>query len=269
MRLRPPPASMGPQPFGCGRRRKGPLGSQYHSRFNGAATFRLRKVLTQFRCKDLSYQLQWGRNLSVAEGSRPAALFLFHPTRFNGAATFRLRKAELGHQVVDDPAASMGPQPFGCGRRITARPSPPVPHASMGPQPFGCGRAVRSIWRPSGLRLQWGRNLSVAEGPVVARGGHLPDASMGPQPFGCGRTTTTKKKSRPRSASMGPQPFGCGRLGIGRRGPRRGDQLQWGRNLSVAEGQCAPLNTAIAHRFNGAATFRLRKDPPGRGFFAN
>ena len=36
-------------------------------------------------------------------------------------------------------------------------------------------------------RLQWGRNLSVAEGSRPAENGAAHPASMGPQPFGCGR----------------------------------------------------------------------------------
>ena len=64
---------------------------------------------------------------------------------FNGAATFRLRKAGA------------------CGAAEGGRP------ASMGPQPFGCGRASASLFGGRGLWLQWGRNLSVAEGAIVIK----------------------------------------------------------------------------------------------------
>ena len=57
---------------------------------------------------------------------------------------------------------------------------------------------------------------------------------------------------------MGPQPFGCGRSEALQ--PIRDVQmLQWGRNLSVAEGPRPAAARPSAWRFNGAATFRLRK----------
>ena len=108
--------------------------------FNGAATFRLRKAKATGTTDILIEELQWGRNLSVAEGdARPLmtweqtvlqwgrnlsvaegagrGLWPLQPACFNGAATFRLRKA----------------------------------------------RAPRAA-RPKAQGLQWGRNLSVAEG---------------------------------------------------------------------------------------------------------
>ena len=58
---------------------------------------------------------------------------------------------------------------------------------------------------------------------------------------------------------MGPQPFGCGRLGSLSEEPVR-KELQWGRNLSVAEGSQGRSCARRPRSFNGAATFRLRKD---------
>ena len=84
--------------------------------FNGAATFRLRKVL---------------------EGGGAQGVL----RRFNGAATFRLRK------VTSSGTKANWPQ-----------------WASMGPQPFGCGRNVPRLSKIAKPMLQWGRNLSVAEG---------------------------------------------------------------------------------------------------------
>ena len=85
--------------------------------------------------------LQWGRNLSVAEGERAAVVRLNIGLSFNGAATFRLRKANGADALMASVPASMGPQPFGCGRvrELNAKPT-------------------------KGAPLQWGRNLSVAEG---------------------------------------------------------------------------------------------------------
>ena len=298
--------------------------------FNGAATFRLRKACSE--CGEpMSDELQWGRNLSVAEGQ---IVFRCRAcrARFNGAATFRLRKVEALEAGLVERHASMGPQPFGCGRRSACPKTTAAETASMGPQPFGCGRPTLSStlnihsslqWgrnlsvaegarRDEGAtghsRLQWGRNLSVAEGPYGfdlimldfgfngAATFRLRKGRRGPAPRRHGRsfngaaTFRLRKGQRPtcqralaisfngaatfrlrkehgrrrhvdaRVASMGPQPFGCGR-------PMRWSTtskisaLQWGRNLSVAEGPAARSTTrARPCCFNGAATFRLRKE---------
>ena len=84
---------MGPQPFGCGRGALGALLREEGFGFNGAATFRLRKVRARV--------------------------------------------------LVDD-----------------------LDRASMGPQPFGCGRAGLDAVAEKLAGLQWGRNLSVAEGSL-------------------------------------------------------------------------------------------------------
>ena len=235
----PVAASMGPQPFGCGRGRTARPGARRPGRFNGAATFRLRKAGHSPAPHFGVSELQWGRNLSVAEGSMTALkskLIL----RFNGAATFRLRKGAPRPRARPRPRASMGPQPFGCGRdRHPGRPAGGGA-ASMGPQPFGCGRTLTVAKAYPGRPLQWGRNLSVAEG----EGGGA-------------------QKESARVASMGPQPFGCGRSLMPRvRSPC--PMLQWGRNLSVAEGELGQCNHLVVPGFNGAATFRLRKATRGR-----
>ena len=256
---------MGPQPFGCGRRKTWAAAMRATARFNGAATFRLRKVNEShmgrsmfdasmgpqpFGCgrlwlrdvTDRAPPLQWGRNLSVAEGRR---------------------KRQLVQQELD---ASMGPQPFGCGRDnkttsgpsqlvgfngaatfrlrkggVTTRPRGPLSRFN-GAATFRLRKvALPSPYRPDVDSLQWGRNLSVAEGagrPSAAPAGR---ASMGPQPFGCGRDRM--------EATIDPQAW-----------------LQWGRNLSVAEGwPCGQDRARDCVRFNGAATFRLRKDITMRG----
>ena len=160
----PPTASMGPQPFGCGRPS-------------------CEKVLAN------RLRLQWGRNLSVAEGRVSLLTGRLDLTSFNGAATFRLRKARRAASTTARSAgfngaatfrlrkdatpgrllicfiASMGPQPFGCGRAAAQCISARRVRASMGPQPFGCGRFAMSAGAPP----------------------PPPIASMGPQPFGCGR----------------------------------------------------------------------------------
>ena len=156
--------------------------------FNGAATFRSRKGARRRRSGGAGATLQWGRDLSVAEG----------------------RRADFA--PPDHYMASMGPRPFGRGRLIVGLAPISVWRASMGPRPFGRGRVGM---RPPCTRfsqLQWGRDLSVAEGPrLLPARARARGASMGPRPFGRGR--------RERNAVVGPQP-----------------QLQWGRDLSVAEG---------------------------------
>ena len=158
----------------------------------------------------------------------------------------------------------------------------------MGPQPFGCGREEADTGGKKDSELQWGRNLSVAEGDET-RGRRFVrcGASMGPQPFGCGRLVAIRNHIGPLNASMGPQPFGCGRLATRRSPIGKLNSLQWGRNLSVAEGKCVckpnrPFGAsmgpqpfgcgrpmigvpacAVAVGFNGAATFRLRKGGGG------
>ena len=256
-------------------------------------------------------KLQWGRNLSVAEGNRilwgiavrqyasmgPQPFGCGRsprragrrgaPISFNGAATFRLRKASQTSQTSHQARASMGPQPFGCGRlslicsltlpralqwgrnlsvaegagrhRRRGRRRP----ASMGPQPFGCGREFVDNGDGSfSIVLQWGRNLSVAEGQGQA-------ALRGNQESFNGAATFRLRKGKDRlrqierhAASMGPQPFGCGRSAVGT-SASVAPQLQWGRNLSVAEGPCSSWSMGRpAGSFNGAATFRLRKGAP-------
>ena len=203
-------ASMGPQPFGCGRnippRERAALPKLQWGRNLSVAE----GLSSQFSAT-ANVMLQWGRNLSVAEGA-PTCGRRCAACCFNGAATFRLRKVPRFRHDRCRRRASMGPQPFGCGRREDGFGWGGGGQASMGPQPFGCGRSIITwLVKPSQcfngaatfrLRkaltrlekfydnpaLQWGRNLSVAEGPY--------------------------KKVRVGAVKM----------------------LQWGRNLSVAEG---------------------------------
>ena len=184
-----------------------------HACFNGAATFRSRKVNLGHVEGIQQAELQWGRDLSVAEGS--------------------LRASGPDHALH----ASMGPRPFGRGRRDVAALCRRRYQASMGPRPFGRGRdhicrgQRRQVARFNGaatfrsrkavpgdipaapdLSLQWGRDLSVAEGAYA---------------FAAAAWIA---------------------------------MLQWGRDLSVAEG-CSSWDRATGKEsFNGAATFRSRKE---------
>ena len=190
------------------RRRRRPCRK---SSFNGAATFRLRKAALAARGHAPRPLLQWGRNLSVAEGRsrsgcNPA------PLRFNGAATFRLRKGTVSISATSRPSLQWGRNLSVAEGLLRFAPRRRALDASMGPQPFGCGRES---------------TIDRMAGRIVA--------SMGPQPFGCGRPLPRDPPQWTHRASMGPQPFGCGRVLDGL--PMRMlPLLQWGRNLSVAEG---------------------------------
>ena len=162
-----PLASMGPRPFGRGRYLALLFCRPRRPSFNGAATFRSRKAgkgrnraqprlasmgprpfgrgrIVTLPSRLISLTLQWGRDLSVAEGGRTAVGPHVHGRRFNGAATFRSRK---------DGRAN--PARFRCR------------HGFNGAATFrsrkGGGRACQRNRRG---RLQWGRDLSVAEGQV-------------------------------------------------------------------------------------------------------
>ena len=107
----------------------------------------------------------------------------------------------------------MGPQLDSCGRLYHAGGGTGRRLASMGPQLDSCGRD-RAVGKLAGIleRLQWGRNLTVAEGPGraprVRRRGWLQ----------WGRNLTVAE-------------------GGGQADTRRVYiWLQWGRNLTVAEG---------------------------------
>ena len=133
--------------------------------------------------------LQWGRNLTVAEGG--ALYFLCH------------RHAR----------ASMGPQLDSCGRAFLVLAVRPLLLASMGPQLDSCGR--RSATRrpvSTSRQLQWGRNLTVAEGGKWSfQSTGSCGASMGPQLDSCGRLLLAGVFARHDQASMGPQLDSCGR----------------------------------------------------------
>ena len=236
-------ASMGPQPFGCGRGTARPIRRRRPSCFNGAATFRLRKVRSEDALQKTIHALQWGRNLSVAEGAiarnamgnpagfngaatfrlrkdAPAGVFQVWTQGFNGAATFRLRKVGLVDGTLRASQASMGPQPFGCGRGDIEARQGWCPPASMGPQPFGCGRGGNALGVPGGA----------------------PVASMGPQPFGCGRGAAALSGTARARRFNGAATFRLRKDRLIGRALAWQRQLQWGRNLSVAEGTGAPAD---------------------------
>ena len=98
----------------------------------------------------------------------------------------------------------------------------------MGPQLDSCGWfAEKDIGAANGP-LQWGRNLTVADGSDRPYH-HVGIASMGPQLDSCGWP-----------AHVGRAPLT--------------NPLQWGRNLTVADGRGRWMQAASTLGFNGAAT---------------
>ena len=84
--------------------------------------------------------LQWGRNMFVAECAAAAdhRQLLFYP--------------------------SMGPQHVRCGMCLLAPCDHKGAYPSMGPQHVRCGMRISGLERSkAGKRLQWGRNMFVAE----------------------------------------------------------------------------------------------------------
>ena len=132
--------------------------------------------------------LQWGRNLTVAEGGlNPARLVFYLPASMGpqldscgrvrlGGRGRRGARASMGPQldscgrakiwaaVLAKRGASMGPQLDSCGRAAADQYLAREFIASMGPQLDSCGRGAQSKSGLADTWLQWGRNLTVAEG---------------------------------------------------------------------------------------------------------
>ena len=154
----------------------------------------------------------------------------------------------------------MGPRPFGRGRRVPASWQPTLLDASMGPRPFGRGRTTVSIRGREGSGLQWGRDLSVAEGPP----GQAPLQTT-LNGFNGAATFRSRKALRPNGLRIGDAGFNGAATFRSRKGtrnrrtPGKRARLQWGRDLSVAEGGMLSGRPSVPPGFNGAATFRSRK----------
>ena len=140
-------ASMGPRPFGRGRHGRATRCAGCGRRFNGAATFRSRKAKTMRPIWQSRSALQWGRDLSVAEGNCK----ICHIGPRNRLQWGRDLSVAEG---IDWPASAASNS-----------------FASMGPRPFGRGRYTAHVIAPPNAKLQWGRDLSVAEGCPVDVGG--------------------------------------------------------------------------------------------------
>ena len=182
--------------------------------FNGAATFQSRKPKRNTICCVILYLLQWGRDLSVAE-------------------TVILVNTSGGKD-----SASMGPRPFSRGNLSEIGLPRRRTKGFNGAATFQSRKQSSSaIASREGAMLQWGRDLSVAEtrsGP-----GLLATRARG---FNGAATFQSRKRKLGASAGAsegrgfnGAATFQSRKPAV-QRGPRLYvDQLQWGRDLSVAE----------------------------------
>ena len=183
-------ASMGPQLDSCGRERAGRPG-----RPDGP--------------------LQWGRNLTVAEGCAhfPAA---FGPVMLQWGRNLTVAEGPaLAAGAVLVEVASMGPQLDSCGRHRGLERFRQRRIASMGPQLDSCGRPPRRTTCSSPPPLQWGRNLTVAEGSTA---------------IGTARRKSALQWGRNLTVAEGWTYVWL---------KSSAQLLQWGRNLTVAEGASA------------------------------
>ena len=142
-------------------------------RFNGATAFGRWKGLKELAKNSDKLKLQWGHRLSAMERVRDAVPAKAGCTSFNGATAFRRWKVVIptpglgrrvprstlqwGHRLsamerdlfahlvrLQSDVASMGPPPFGDGKRVPASADLHsfAFHASMGPPPFGDGDKI-------------------------------------------------------------------------------------------------------------------------------
>ncbi len=107
--------------------------------------------------------LQWGRHLSMPEGQVDHRLFRACEG-FNGAGISRCRKAHAGPEHRACRQSFNGAGISRCRKDQGHHRDDSRGRASMGPASLDAGRA-RSRRDPGRTRLQWGRHLSMPEGP--------------------------------------------------------------------------------------------------------
>ena len=131
----------------------------------------------------------------------------------------------------------------------------------MGPQPLSRGNEDRPGRWACRVRLQWGRNLSVAETRWCP-----PPRLTRLRYFNGAATSQSRKPMRMRRPRPVVEQLQWGRnLSVAETSGRLPElaarrRLQWGRNLSVAEtGGRSDMRASPARHFNGAATSQSRK----------
>ena len=205
---------MGPQHTRCGKSGAGSHVAAGLVRFNGAATYSLRKASTRCRRRKSQAVLQWGRNILVAESST-------HHTEshtevcFNGAATYSLRKDYP--KIWDSVCEAM----LQWGRNILVAESRMGGLADAFPWGGFNGAATYSLRKVMGLHLIIGKYVH---------------ASMGPQHTRCGKLNACKSQLQTANGFNGAATYSL-RKAWNTTGPTtiRIIPLQWGRNILVAE----------------------------------
>ena len=208
-----PPPSMGPQLVRCGKTAPCLRGCQPSAPFNGAATCSLRKVSIDRKHMIHQLDLQWGRNLFVAEspgGGPPNMLtYLF----LQWGRNLFVAESATGHAVLPEVfVPSMGPQLVRCGKHPSIGSSEGSHSPSMGPQLVRCGKYASQLkWAPIFV-LQWGRNLFVAESRIPESAPRPPlILQWGRNLFVAESSHADGSVPRSGSPSMGPQLVRCGK----------------------------------------------------------
>ncbi len=179
--------------------------------FNGAATFPSRKCPARIVQHAYIPTLQWGRDVSVAE-----------ITGYPYPATNQSALLQWGRDVsVAEITQTWGPiRRYPCFNGAATFPSRKflsrivalqVPEASMGPRRFRRGNLVGLFQERQDAR-----------------------ASMGPRRFRRGNFASVSRAKSLMLASMGPRRFRRGNV-LRHRAVIGDKQLQWGRDVSVAE----------------------------------
>ena len=94
-------------------------GHRHPTSFNGAASMRMRRELSDTTSELNDVLLQWGRIHADAEGGWPCRDSSQVKTCFNGAASMRMRRVRFKYtDPLTGQLASMGPHPYGCGGEV-------------------------------------------------------------------------------------------------------------------------------------------------------
>ena len=133
--------------------------------------------------------LQWGRNMFVAECGILNGLLMTCTMPSMGPQHVRCGMHSNIHMLTINTIPSMGPQHVRCGMYMHPRQTPHLTEIpSMGPQHVRCGMVDGRVHIDAGRRrLQWGRNMFVAECRRKYLGRPITNKpSMGPQHVRCG-----------------------------------------------------------------------------------
>ncbi len=185
-------------------------------------------------------RLQWGRDLEVAERCRLLRLPILGLRRFNGAATWKSRKALRARTLASRPSRRFNGAATWKSRKV----------------------AGYSKRKDSKGRLQWGRDLEVAESlPSLLAVALGSIASMGPRLGSRGKSGDLYYEKGALLASMGPRLGSRGKNKCGRSicwnerasmGPRLGSRGKGMAQVQAAMARLASMGPRLGSR--GKAT---------------